>query len=118
MTQTAIRLKTTVLPSRRIEFTAPELTDGQEVEIFVALPKTETPAMKDPDYMSTVDFLASLPPSTLTAEDWARKEREMRYESQPAPRIFASAAEYLASLPVRRRTPEEWAVIERELKED
>jgi len=36
--QAAIKLKTRVLPGKRIEFTSPELLEGEEVEVVVALP--------------------------------------------------------------------------------
>ena len=38
--ETALRLKKTVLPGHRVEFTAPELPDGPEIDIVVALPKS------------------------------------------------------------------------------
>ena len=81
MIQTAIRLTARVLPGKRVEFTAPELTEGADVDIFVALPQEiAPPAAPDKQYVSALDFIASLPPSTLTAADWERIERELQEE--------------------------------------
>lgn len=37
MTQTAVKLRTTVLPGNRVEFTALELPEGSEVDVIVML---------------------------------------------------------------------------------
>jgi hypothetical protein len=81
MAQAAIRLTTRVLPGKRVEFTAPELTVGDDVEVFVALPQAppET-TQQETEYISAIDFLDALPPSTLTSEDWQRIEREIQVE--------------------------------------
>ena len=81
MTQTAIRLTTKVLPGKRIEFSAPELIEGEDVEIFVALPHAPLPSsLKGKEYIPALDFVDSLPPSTLTPEDWQRIDRELQEE--------------------------------------
>jgi hypothetical protein len=82
MTQTAIRLKTKVLPGKRIEFTAPELTEGAEVEIFVALPDAAPQPEPEPPqvFASALDYLDSLPPIQRTPEEWAQVEREIQEE--------------------------------------
>ena len=77
MTQTAIRLKTTVLPGRRIEFTASELTDGQEVEISVNLAQPEVQTAPR-IFASAAEYLASLPVRHRTSEEWAAIERELK----------------------------------------
>lgn len=77
MTQTALRLKTKTLAGKRIEVTVPELNEGEEVELIV-LRREPTP--QPPAYQNAVEFLDSLPPSTLTAEDWVRIERELQEE--------------------------------------
>src|SRR5438105_2471983 len=40
MTQTAVKLTTTVLPGSRVEFIAPELPEGAEVDVFVMISDT------------------------------------------------------------------------------
>jgi hypothetical protein len=57
MTQAALKLTTRVLPGKRIEVTAPELTEGDEVEIFIALPASSAPKRR-----SVLDIIESLPP--------------------------------------------------------
>lgn len=78
MVQTAIRTKTRVLPGKRIEVTAQELDEGEDVELIVL--RTASPATRPPDYVPALDFLDSLPPSALTTEDWERIEQEIREE--------------------------------------
>ena len=79
MTTTAIKLTTRVLPGKRIEFTAPELVEGANVELIVLQLEEITPP-KTEDTMGVWDWLHSLPPSTLTMKDWERMERERQEE--------------------------------------
>ncbi|HET6387517.1 MAG TPA: hypothetical protein VFJ58_29360 [Armatimonadota bacterium] len=71
---TALKLTARVLPGRRVEFTSPELTEGEDVELIVL--KSANAARPIP----ALDYLDSLPPSTLTAEDWERIENEIQQE--------------------------------------
>ena len=80
MSQATLKLTTRVLPGSRIEVVAPELPEGAEVEIFVALPEGSLPSPNAPRYVSALDFLDSLPPSTLTSADWQRIESELQEE--------------------------------------
>ena len=81
MTQTAIRLTATVLPGKRVEFTAPELTEGENVEIFVALPQTTSlPAAPDSEYVSALDLIDSFPSGPRSAGSWEEIERNFREE--------------------------------------
>lgn len=73
--QAALKLKTRVLPGNRVEFAAPELPEGVEVEVFVALP--ETPA---PTPGGVLDFLNSLPPGPRSAATWEEVERNFQEE--------------------------------------
>jgi hypothetical protein len=41
--QTALRIQTTILPGHRIEIAAPELPEGQWVEVIVVLAAPATP---------------------------------------------------------------------------
>ncbi len=74
----ALKLKTQVLPGKRIEFTAPELPEGGEVELIVVLPDETT--VGAPTFASAGEYLDSLPPLTRTPEEWARIERELATE--------------------------------------
>ena len=87
--QAAIKLTARVLPGHRIEIVAPELPEGKDVEVFVALPaalpdetilRAASTQEKTRPYVSILDFIDSLPPSTMTAEDWERREREIQEE--------------------------------------
>ncbi len=84
--QSALKLTATVLPGKRVEFTAPELTEGECVEVIVLkdVPVEDAPVGVTPQpahqFASAWDFIQSLPPSNLTAEDWERMEREFQEE--------------------------------------
>jgi hypothetical protein len=75
--QAAIKLRTTVLPGRRIEVCAPELTEGEDVELIVLKTEREAEPIRE---QGVWDFIQSLPPSNLTDEDWQRIERQFREE--------------------------------------
>lgn len=77
--QAALKLTARVLPGKRIEVTAPELTEGEDVELIVLKPE---PALtpEPTHYVSALDYLDSLPPSQLTIEDWERIEKEIQEE--------------------------------------
>jgi hypothetical protein len=74
--QAALRMETTVLPGHRLEVSAPELPEGATVEVIVVLPATTPPRR-----LSTLEFLATLPPGPLlfkTPEDVNRYIQEER----------------------------------------
>ena len=99
--QTAIKINTRVLAGSRVEFTSPELVEGEYLELIVLKNANSEPARP---YISMLDIAAklhkdrsaedsyalktegvwdwmqSLPPSTLTAEDWVRIEKEIQEE--------------------------------------
>ncbi len=77
--QAALKLTTRVLPGRRIEFTAPELTEGEDVEIVVALPQTAERS-NSRIFASAAEYLDSLPPIPRTTEEWTAIERELNAE--------------------------------------
>jgi hypothetical protein len=58
--QAALRLEATVLPGHRLEITAAELPEGATVEVIVVLPREVKPRR-----LSTLEFLATLPPGPL-----------------------------------------------------
>jgi hypothetical protein len=75
--QSALKLKTRVLPGRRIEVTAPELPEDADVELIVLLPEgAESPRQ----FKDVVEFLDSLTPVPRTREEWAEVEREFQEE--------------------------------------
>jgi hypothetical protein len=79
--QTALKLTARVQPGKRIEFTAPELPDSGEVELFVVLPEKggstgESKAQKQ----GVWDYIQSLEPVKRTPEEWAAVEREFQEE--------------------------------------
>ena len=75
--QAALKLKTRVLPGRRIEVTAPELPENADVELIVILPEgVEAPRQ----FKDVIEFLDSLTPVQRTPEEWAEVEREFREE--------------------------------------
>lgn len=78
MTETAIRLRTRVLPGKRIEITAPELNEGEDVELIVL--KSQPIAPETRQFPSALDYLNSLPPLHRTPEEWAQVEREIQEE--------------------------------------
>ena len=73
--QTSLRVLTKVLAGNRIEVRAPELTEGQDVEVTV------TPASKPPQRPRAIDILDSLPGGQLfktpeAADEYLKKERD------------------------------------------
>ena len=79
MTQAAIRLKTRVLPGNRIEVSAPEFTEGEEVEVTVALPEKPGPETNR-KFRDVIEFLDSLTPVRRTPEEWAQVDMEFLEE--------------------------------------
>jgi hypothetical protein len=74
----ALKLRTKVLAGSRIEVTAPELTEGDDVEVIVL---ATGPRKAAPDrFASAWEYLQSLPPIHHTAEEWAEIERGIQEE--------------------------------------
>jgi hypothetical protein len=79
--QAALKLKTRVLPGKRIEVSSPELPEDSEVELFIVLP--ENPAPDAPRrFKSVIEFIDSLPGRNRTAEEWAALERGLQEEKE------------------------------------
>lgn len=78
--QAALRLTARVLAGKRVEFTSPDLTEGEDVELIVLKPEQPAPVIGNTTYISALDFLDALPPSTLTSADWEQIERELQEE--------------------------------------
>lgn len=80
--QSALKLRTTILPGHRIEVTAPELPESGEVELIIVLPEPAAATSKQQPHVfaSALDYLNSLPPIQRTPEEWAEVERQIQEE--------------------------------------
>ena len=77
--QSAIKLTTRVLPGKRIEFTAPELIEGEDVELIVL--KSNGPLESEiQQFASAWEYIQSLKPQTRTPEEWCALELELQEE--------------------------------------
>lgn len=78
----ALKLKTKVLSGGRIEVSAPELVEGEGVELIVLRPEATAAllpiSLKQPTYSKAGDYLASLPPIYRTPDEGVIIERELR----------------------------------------
>jgi hypothetical protein len=70
-----LRLETAVLPGHRLEISDPELPEGAKVDVIVVLPQTA-----EPQFMSILDFLESLPPGPRAFKTWEEYEKHLREE--------------------------------------
>lgn len=79
--QSALKLKATVLPGKRVEFTAPELTEGECVEVIVLkdAPVTDAPPPTR-QFKDALEYVNSLTPIERTPEEWAEVERQFQEE--------------------------------------
>jgi len=76
--QNALRVTTRVLPGHRVEIVAPELTDGDSVDVFLVLPQTTAPATPEPVRGSVWELIESLPPGPRSAATWEEIERNLQ----------------------------------------
>ena len=79
--QTALKMRTRVLPGKRIEVTAPELIENTDVDLFVVLPESAETA-NGAEQQGVWDYIQSLPAVQRTPEEWAEIEREFREERE------------------------------------
>ena len=70
-----LRLKATVLPGHRVQFTVPGLPEGAEVEIAVSVAKPDQHGRR-----SVLEIVDARPPSRLTDDDWRRIERNLQQD--------------------------------------
>ena len=78
--QSAIKIRTTVLPGRRIAFDAPELPEGTNVELII-LPELENRSQEaPPKFRDVLEFLDSLPDKRHDFQEWEHIERELQQE--------------------------------------
>ena len=75
--QSTLHVKTTVLPGRRVEISAPELKEGDPVDVFVVLP--ETTESRRPR-RSVLEFLDSLPPGPRLFKTWKEVDQHLQAE--------------------------------------
>lgn len=94
--QTTLRIETTVLPGNRIEFTAPELAEGEKVEVTV----TVVPHADSERRMSMIEFLRTLPPGPRSGS-----AHEFLQSLPAGPRAFDTWEEYEAFL---RKEKDSW----------
>jgi hypothetical protein len=71
----ALHITARVPPGNKIEITAPELTEGQDFDVFL-IPR---PSVANP-HRSVLEFLDSLPPGPRSAPTWDEIERQFREE--------------------------------------
>jgi hypothetical protein len=71
----ALHLTARVQPGNRIEITAPDLEEGQEVDVFLIPRPPEVPPRR-----SVPEFLDSLPPGPRSAPTWEEIERRFQEE--------------------------------------
>ena len=74
--RTALHTTVRVQSGNKIEITAPELHEGQDVDVFLIPRPSETPPRP-----SVLEFLDSLPPgSSSVPEHWMQVERQFQEE--------------------------------------
>ena len=75
--QTALRVSTRVLSGHRVEIVAPELTDGEAVDVFVVMPGlASSPEAKE--RTSIWELIKTLPPGPRSAPTWEEIERNLQ----------------------------------------
>ncbi len=76
--QTALRVTTQVLPGHRLEIVAPELAEGEAVEVFVVMEDATHPPVPVTARGSLLEFLDALPPGPRSAPTWEEIERNLQ----------------------------------------
>lgn len=79
MTPTTLRLKTRVLPGKRIEFTSPELDEGEDVELIVLRAET---ASESETRTTMLDFIKTTLPGPRPFATWEEYEQALREEKE------------------------------------
>ena len=72
-----IRQTVQVLPGHRVEFVAPELNDGDWVEVVVNSSQPPSTAQA-----GLLDFIDSLPQGPRTVRDWDEYESQLRQDRE------------------------------------
>ena len=76
--QSALRTTTKVLPGGRVELSAPELREGQDVDVIVLLPADPPTAATGP--RTVLDFIDALPAGPRSGDTWDEVEGNLRDE--------------------------------------
>ena len=74
--QTALRIQTIVLPGNRLNITAPELPEGNTVEVIIMLPEISTTT---PSH-SMIELVDTLPPGPRSGKTWQEIEKHLQEE--------------------------------------
>jgi hypothetical protein len=73
--RTALHITARVQSGNKIEITAPELKEGQDVDVFLVPRPSEPPPRR-----SVLEFLDSLPPGPRSAPTWDEIEGQFQEE--------------------------------------
>jgi hypothetical protein len=73
--QAALHITTRVQPGNKIEIIAPELIEGEAVEVFLVLPRQAEPPRR-----SALEIIAPLPPGPRSYPSWEEFERRFQEE--------------------------------------
>jgi len=73
--QNTLHIQTIVKPGNTVEITAPELREGDVVDVFLVLPNPPTPPRR-----SMLDFVKSLPTGPRSASNWDEIEARVQEE--------------------------------------
>jgi hypothetical protein len=71
-----LHVTTKVLPGKRIEISAAELSEGQDVEVTITPVAQPAP----PRRQGIMEFIRSLPPGPRSAQTWEEVERQFQEE--------------------------------------
>jgi len=75
--QTALKITTHVLPGHRVEIVAPELADGQRVEVSVVASESAS-SPKAEERTSIWELIQTLPPGLRSVPTWEEIERNLQ----------------------------------------
>ncbi len=77
--QAALRVTTRVLPGNRVEIVAPELIEGDSVEVFVVMPEAAAKSQPKAQKLGSIwELIQSLPPGPRSASTWEEIERSLQ----------------------------------------
>lgn len=77
----ALKINARVLPGKRIEFTSPELVEGENVELIVLRPEAAANAISDnTSKLSLLEFVQSIPPGPRPFSSWEAYENALQEE--------------------------------------
>ena len=74
--QSALKVMTRVLHGNRVEFSSPELIEGEDVELIVLRSENSTVKAAPRQFENVIAYIDSLTPIERTPEEWADVDRE------------------------------------------